>query len=176
MPVVVWKEDHPPIQKTINALDRVETHAKFNFGKEIDEWWEKVLALAKALCPVGTPASTGIAGYMGGSLRSTIRIIFNPAGAGIGYGAFYEVAMGMGDSNDITVDRMIVAGGMMINPNTGMIVDYAQAVHDGHFMYKTNHYVDARPFLAQALDENEPEFRRIMNEFMSGQEKEWERD
>lgn len=176
MPVTVWKEDQPPIQKTIDALDRVEAHAKFNFEKEIDEWWAKVEATAKALCPVGTPTSTGIPRYIGGSLRSTIRIVYNPAGTGIGYGAFYEVAMGIGDSNDITVDRMIVAGGMVINPNTGMIVDYAQAVHDGHFMYKTNRYVEGRPFLAMALQQNEPEFRRIMNRFMNGQENEWERD
>lgn len=47
---------------------------------ELDAKKEKILEIlglkaekyAKALCPVGTPESTGIPGYMGGTLRNSI--------------------------------------------------------------------------------------------------------
>lgn len=49
---------------------------------------------AKALCPVGTPESTGIAGYVGGTLRDSISHVADDNEATIGtnveYGKYVE--------------------------------------------------------------------------------------
>lgn len=44
-------------------------HAK---GKALEMIGQKAEGYAKKLCPVGTPESTGIAGYRGGTLRNSI--------------------------------------------------------------------------------------------------------
>lgn len=82
---------------------------------------------AKANCPVGTPASTGIPGYIGGSLKKSIRFL-------------RKVTKGMTRAISITV------GGYIRNPNTGRIVDYAKHVHDG------TSKMPSRPFLKNAID------------------------
>lgn len=165
MVVVISKEDIPPTSKTKQALDRIQEHANERFREAIDEWWEKVRDLAKTLC-----RDMGV--WDTGTLHDTIRIISGGTELGIGYGGYYEVVV---SPTDIQVDRMLIAGGMLINPKTGRICDYAEAVHDGHFT-KSGTYVAGRPFLSMALDLAEPELRLILNKFMDEQEKEWMRD
>lgn len=155
--VVIWKEDIPPIEKIVEATKRVDNVAKKKFQKSIDDWWKRVRDLAKSKCPVDT-----------GTLQSTIRIIYSPV-TEIGFGAFYEVTA---TETNIEVDRMLVAGGMLINPKTGRICDYAEVVHDG-FPPENR---PANPFLDDAINEMEPELMTIMSQFMNEIEREWRRD
>lgn len=78
-------------------------------------------------CPVGTPQSTGIPGYIGGSLRKSIRIEHRMRGRGK------------------TLNMGVAVGGYIVNPNTGKLVHYALWVEHG-----TSTMV-ARPFLRNAI-------------------------
>lgn len=166
MVVTIWKEDVPPIQKTLDATYRMDRVADDSFENLIDDWWRRVRDLAKALC-------REMGAYDTGSLYNTIRIIYSPS---IGGGTFrggaptFEIT---GGPVGITVDRMITAGGLLINPKTGRIVNYAESVHDGTGQ---NYRKGPRPFLSMALEIMEPELMRIMDGMMRRQEKEWDRD
>jgi hypothetical protein len=158
MVVVIDKEDFGTEQRAIDATLRVEKHADDNFRNSIIGWWGGVLDTAKQLCIEMGAIDTW-------TLYNTIRIV-REAPAGV----FYEVTV---SSDVIVIDRMIVAGGWLVNPKTGNICDYAESVHDGTGM---NWKKGPRPFLSLALDMHEPELMRIMNKFMGGQGKEWERN
>ena len=92
----------------------------------LDRAADKAKEAAKQLCPVGTPESTGISGYVGGSLRDSIR---------------KEKAVSEGE----VVYVGIRAGGYVTNPNTGRLVDYALYVE-----YGTSR-MQPRPFIRPAL-------------------------
>ena len=92
-----------------------------------------IVDTAKENCPVGTPQSTGIPGYIGGTLKKTIRIIRRAA-----RGATRLIS--------------IAVGGRYKNPNTGRIVDYAKHVHDG------TSRMPSRPFLKDAYDQHKQSF------------------
>ena len=162
MPVVIWKEDKPPIQRTLDATYRMDEVAETEFEKLINDWWRRVRDLAKSLC-------REMGAYDTGTLYNTIRIIYAPM-TPVGFGAFYEVTAG---PRSINVDRMLVAGGLLINPNTGRICDYAQVVHDGGGIGR-----NARPreFMTIALEIMEPELMTIMEGMVSQQEREWGRE
>jgi len=115
------------------------------------EYVNSVLRDARRFCPVGTPFSTGKKGYVGGTLRSSIRL---QKPQHVPKGSFVA-------GRDIGLDFYIIAGGPPFrNPNTGRIVNYAQAVHDGTMK------MPPRPFLAQALDINRPNLDKAMKEYM----------
>lgn len=97
----------------------------------IDATADKVVADAKDECPVGTPQSTGKKGYVGGSLKKSVRK--------------EKIASPSGNIKRISVR----AGGHVTNPNTGRIVDYAVYVHEG------TSKMEGRPFLTNALFKNE---------------------
>lgn len=69
-------------------------------------WWEQVLATARALCPVKT-----------GTLQATGRI--EETDPSIGAGSYFERGMTVEDTNMIS--KMIVFGGLLVNPDTGRI-------------------------------------------------------
>lgn len=98
-------------------------------------WWEQVLATAQALCPVKT-----------GTLQATGRI--EETDPSIGVGSYFERGMTIEDVNMIS--KMIVFGGMLVNPDTGRICDYAQAVHDGHFT-RSGRWIPPNPFIEMAI-------------------------
>jgi len=166
MVVTVWKDDMGTEVKAIKATYRVEEHAKLNFEDMIENWWYSVMVLAKQLC-------REMGAYDTGTLHDSIRILYQaPAGG------FFEVFIAITPSRrDITIDRGIVAGGgMFINPKTGRIVDYALIVHDGGPTSRGTGYISGRPFMTLAVDMMMPEFDAIMNQFMEGQGRAWERD
>lgn len=74
---------------------------------------EAIRDTAKELCPVGTPESTGKAGYVGGSLRDSIRLQVSAKPAG----HIHKIG--------------VSAGGYVTNPNTGRKVDYPVYVERG---------------------------------------------
>ena len=83
---------------------------------------------AKRNCPVGTPESTGIPGYIGGSLKKSVRlqVYAKPAGA------IHNIG--------------VSAGGYITNPNTNVKVDYAIYVERG------TSKMSAQPFLGPARE------------------------
>ena len=168
--VVIIEKYHPRDQseaRAMNATRKMDAHAQQEFSKDIDDWWLQVLAVAQEECPVGTSESTKTKGYIGGTLRDTIRIVYEAP-----QGSFFEVVR---SPETISVDRMITAGGILINPNTGNICDYAQAVHEGHIT-SGGGFVSGRPFLDIAIDRMMPELDRIMSNFTRELGDIWERD
>jgi len=82
---------------------------------------------AKRTVPIGTPESTGIPGYKGGSLQKSIR----------------KERWAMPKGN--IVYTRIRAGGYVTNPNTGRKVHYAKYVEYG------TRYMGARPYMRPNL-------------------------
>lgn len=160
MAIILSKEEIPPLEKLIEATKRVDGVAKKDFQKAIDDWWKRVRDRAKELCADRA--------YDTGTLYNTIRIVYAPV-TEIGFGAFYEITA---TATSITVDRMLVAGGMLINPKTGRLCDYAEIVHDGYPPDKRA----PTYFLTDAIDEMEPELIEIMEKFMTEIENEWKHD
>ena len=107
-------------------------------------WWEEVLATAQALCPVKT-----------GTLMATGRIEETDPSIG----GYFEVGMTLEDTNIIS--KMIVFGGMLVNPETGRICDYAQAVHDGHFT-RSGRWIPPNPFIEMAIQIHMQELDTIL--------------
>lgn len=127
----------------IRALGRTKTALAKNFIAGAKEYWWAVYNAAKRLC-----LEMGV--YDSGTLYDSIRLIweYEPSGG------LFEVAV---SSEGVDMVAMIkVGGGTYINPNTGRVVDYAQAVHDG-----TRH-MTGRPFLTFAIAECEPILQSTM--------------
>ena len=59
------------------------------------------------------------------------------------------------------IQHKIVAGGMLTNPITGRICDYAQAVHDGHFTVGGG-WVPPNPFINTAINIHINELYQIL--------------
>jgi len=112
------------------VLERVVKGMDPNISKKLDAVADKVKEDAQAGCPVGTPQSTGIPGYIGGSLKKSIRkeAVARPAGTK------WEIG--------------IRAGGYIVNPNTGRIVHYAKWIEMG------TSRMPPRPFMRSALISN----------------------
>lgn len=89
----------------------------------------KIKSTSEDNCPVGTPTSTGIPGYIGGSLKKSHRLL-------------RKVVQG------VTRIISVAVGGRVKNPNTGEIVDYAKKVHDG------TSKMPSRPFLKNSIDQH----------------------
>jgi len=140
------------------AIQDIQQHRPLEFNKAMMDYVSSVLRDARRLCPVGTPFSTGIKGYIGGTLRHSIRLQkpqHIPKGSHVA-------------SRDIALDFYIIAGGPPFrNPNTGRIVDYAQAVHDGTMK------MAPRPFLATALDMNRAKWDKASKEYLDSKERRW---
>lgn len=107
-------------------------------GWRMNAVWLKVLETARALC-------LGYGIFETGTLYRTIRI--EKKGTVKGEGPPFEVVY---TSESEMISSEIVAGGLLINPKTGRICDYAQAVHDGHFTISGN-WIPPRPFLRDAI-------------------------
>lgn len=60
------------------------------------------------------------------------------------------------------INHKIVAGGMLVHPATGRIVDYAQAVHDGHYT-KGGTWVAPNPFITDAINIHINELYQIID-------------
>jgi len=140
------------------AIGEIIQHRPVEFNQKMQEYVSSVYRDARRLCPVGTSFSTGIKGYVGGTLRSSIRLQkpqHVPKGSHVA-------------GRDIGLDFYIIAGGPPFrNPNTGRIVNYAQAVHDGTMK------MAPRPFLTQALDMNRAKQDKAMKEYLDSIERRW---
>lgn len=164
MPIVITETDLGTKERAKKAVKRVQKIIPKELGPRLEKWWRKVERTAKKECPVGTPASTGIPNYIGGTLRSSVRRV--KTGKGLGKGGVPVKGVGVE-----FLSEMIVAGGLQfINPNTGKQCDYAVHVHDGTTKMR------ARPFLRRAIELNEQELKRITDKFLKIVAREFSRD
>ena len=161
MVVTVRESDDGSKQRAIQATERTAKAGAVTTQRELLKWLNKVVMIAKELCPIGTPASTGIRGYIGGTLARTIRIVTQAP-----TGGFFEVTKDP-LSDKVGVTALITAGGWLINPNTGRICDYAQAVHDGTFK------MAGRPFLTMAIEQSEPDYQMMVKKIGDAHENAW---
>lgn len=123
-------------EKCIVALRRTSRKLNKNFTKMAHKYWMAVYETAKRLC-------LEMGAFDTGTLYNSIRLlwVYEPSGG------LFEVAV---SSAGVDMVAMIkVGGGTFINPKTGKVVDYAQAVHDG------TRYMAGRPFLTMAIFECE---------------------
>lgn len=150
-------------QKTLNAYDRVSKKAGALLAKQLVLWWQKVVMDAKAAC-------LAYGAYDTGALYESIRTITRDDAGELGQ--HWEKVV---DINPM-LDRVLVAGGApYINPKTKKIVDYAQAVHDGHVTSGGN-YVSRRPFLTDAVTANLPDLHKLLEAWGIDLGNEWLKD
>jgi len=124
------------------ATERLAPEMSKEMKWRLRGWWERVKETARALCPVDT-----------GTLRMTIRI--EPKGVSIGGAPTFMV---VASPEHELINSQIVAGGLLVNPKTGRIVDYAQAVHDGTMRMMS------RPFITDAVNLHINELNKILND------------
>jgi len=146
-------------RRAMEAMRKTRENRDPAFKKALRPYWNKVLRDAKALCPVGTPATTHRFPYIGGSLKRSIRIRNRPPA-----GSHFEVVR---RPDDVHITKVIVAGGNVVNPNTGRIVDYARAVHDGTMKQSP------KPFLSMALVKNEGALQMAIDKYFRDMLKDW---
>lgn len=127
------------IAKLKAALIRIENSLGPSSDRALRRVCQDIAADAQRYCPVGTPASTGIPGYIGGSLRSTIRVL--------------ELGI-----DGFRITFYVTAGGFEVNPNTGKIVDYEVHVERGTSRRP------ATPYMRPAFDNHKASLVRLWKE------------
>lgn len=141
---IFTETDHGTKQQCITALSRTSKKLNQKFIEGMKQYWWKVYETTKRLC-----IEMGV--FDTGALYESIRLIwqYEPTGG------LFEVAA---SSAGVDMVAMIkIGGGTHINPKTGRIVDYAQAVHDG------TRYMSPRPFLTLAIAECEPFLQNVLS-------------
>lgn len=104
---------------------------------------------AKALCPVGTPESTGIPGYMGGTLRGSITFATEEQ---------HSSGEAPATAPDYETHGKPEKGTVYIGTN----VEYAPYVEMGTVK------MAARPYLGPAMSNNIAEYKGIMERELKG--------
>lgn len=125
--------------------------------RNLNEVMDKVLTMiglkaekyAKALCPVGTPESTGKKGYMGGTLRNSITFSIDNEGDSVTIGSNVEYA-----------PYVELGTGPNFNPPPNWIY-YFNKVKKGAGIKKGG-YVKPRPFLRPAIEDHVEEYKLIL--------------
>ena len=84
--------------KVEDHSDEVRTELELCLTKAFKEIAMAGETYAKLLCPVGTPESTGIPGYMGGTLRGSISHASETTAAHIGTDVEYAPYVELGTS------------------------------------------------------------------------------
>lgn len=77
----------------------------------------------------------------------------------ITFGENFEIAV---SPNEQLINSQIVAGGMIVNPKTGRLVDYAKAIEEGHFTVSGS-WVPPNPFLEMAINIHIGELYQILD-------------
>lgn len=127
-------------QRLISRIHRLEAGIPRAAARRTIQVAERIRDTYKKNAPVGTPQSTGIPGYVGGSLKKSARI--------------QRVAT----RARRTIQVNVLVGGRVRNPNTGKLVDYAVHVERGTSRMK------ARPVLRQAIAAHEHELAEAIKE------------
>lgn len=142
--ISITETDNGSKGRAITAADRFPEELSVEAKWKIRVWWEKVLDTARALCPVDT-----------GTLQTTIRI----EDIDMDFGSYFEKTF---SPQHELINSQIVAGGLLVNPKTGRVCDYAQAVHDGHFT-RSGRWMPPVAFIEMAIQIHSPELDYIMS-------------
>lgn len=125
--------------KILNELDGQIEKALETIGLKVEKY-------AKALCPVGTPESTGIKGYRGGTLRNSISHVVDKQNNQVNIGTNVEYApyveLGTGPFFEPPPDWEKFTG------------QRGSGIGGG--------YVHARPFLRPAITDHKDEWKLII--------------
>lgn len=146
---IFGETDYGTKRKCRLALSRTSKKLNQKFIVAMKNYWWRVYETTKRLC-----INMGVFDTL--TLYKSIRLIweYEPTGG------LFEVAV---SSVGVDMVAMIkVGGGTHINPKTGRVVDYAQAVHDG------TRYIRGRPFLMLAIYECEPYLQSILTRSVDG--------
>lgn len=83
-----------------NNIDSVMQKTNDSINRALEMIGIEAEKFAKALCPVGTPESTGIAGYMGGTLRNSIahQVVMQETAVYVGTNVKYAPYVELGTS------------------------------------------------------------------------------
>lgn len=125
------------VDEVISALDAAKHKALTIIGLKIEKY-------AKALCPVGTPESTGKKGYRGGTLRNSITYQVDGDQVWIGSNVEYAPYVELG------------TGPNFVPPPDWEQFTSVPGVGTGHG------YVRPRPFLRPAVEDHKAEFEDII--------------
>ena len=136
---VTIKKTEDNTQAVKDALEAAKHKALTIIGMKIEKY-------AKALCPVGTPESTGKKGYRGGTLRNSITYQVDGdqvwAGSNVEYAPYVELGTGPYFTPPPDWEQF------ESKPGSGV----------GHS------YVHPRPFLRPAVEDHMEEFKHIWEE------------
>ena len=125
------------IPKAMSQLDDVTELILTKIGMKIEKF-------AKALCPVGTPESTGKKGYRGGTLRNSITYEVNGdelvAGSNVEYAPYVELGTGQ----------------YFTPPPSWIEINAKKGSGIGHS------FVKPRPYLRPAVEQHIAEYKKII--------------
>lgn len=138
------------------AVQFIDNSAKFL--SELENVREKILetigqkaeGYAKKLCPVGTPESTGIAGYRGGTLRNSIThrvqkdVLF--VGSDVEYAPYVELGTGPHFEPPPEWEKFTTEKGSGVG----------------------NAYVKPRPYIRPAIEDHRDEYESIAKRELGG--------
>lgn len=114
----------------------------------------KAEGYAKKLCPVGTPESTGIKGYRGGTLRNSISFRVDDRGN--------NKSMQIGSNVEYAPYVELGTGPHFTPPPEWEQFETERGSGMG------NAYVKARPYLRPAIEEHADEYKRIAERELKG--------
>lgn len=158
-------------QGAVDAFHRVARHAPDKFTTMMWKYWWRVYQTALQEVPVDT-----------GALRASIRIQRVKETSN-------KYVVGRTMSHVEAIYMILAGGGGIINPRHKREVDYARAVHDGHFTRGTTlmsvagskkkkkvgvgRWVPPNPFLTRAIQQNSEYLTQLLREYMDGKVKAW---
>ena len=129
-------------QEIIDAKNEAVKRAMIQIGMAAETY-------AKALCPVGTPESTGIKGYIGGTLRGSIT-----------YATEEQHSTGQAPARG--ADYKMLATPEKERVYIGTNVEYAPYVEMGTVKMKP------KPYLKPAIANNAAEYQSILERELKG--------
>jgi HK97 gp10 family phage protein len=129
-------------QEVIDAKDEAVKRAMIQIGMAAETY-------AKSLCPVGTPESTGIKGYIGGTLRGSIT-----------YATEEQHSTGQAPARG--ADYKMLATPEKERVYIGTNVEYAPYVEMGTVKMKP------KPYLKPAIANNADEYKSIIERELKG--------
>lgn len=132
------------IEITQNNIPEVLEALKGATEKALTEVGIKAEKYAKALCPVGTPESTGKKGYRGGTLRNSITFVVEGDELTIGSNIEYAPYVELG------------TGPYFNTPPEWLQYVTEKGSGEGHG------YVRPRPYLRPAIEDHLDEYKRII--------------
>lgn len=161
MGIAIIETDSGTKKKIVKASEKFQLKVTEEIKDKIEDWKMAVYCDAVEKCPKVT-----------GTLAATIR--WEPSGYIGGGGEKVVMPLG-GEEGETLFDEVLVAGGLLVNPRTGIICNYAEWVHDGVATpYRGAMKRAPQPFLTDALYSNMDALINILIEaYNEGTQEAW---